>query len=135
MEGMTGRGSVAGADRAAAVVLVAVGLGFGLPVPVALEHLRRTGDLPMTPFGFRAYSGPFESLGPPAFAALLGAFAAVCAADVAAGVLTWRGDPRGPRLAAAVTIPGAALGLGFALPFYLASIPIRSGLLLLGRRR
>lgn len=135
MEPISGPPSVAGADRAAAVVLVAVGLGFGLPIPIVLDHLRRTGELPVTPFGFRAYSGPFEALGVPAFTALLGAFAAVCAVDVAAGFLTWRGDRRGPRLAAVATVPGAALGLGFALPFYLASIPIRSGLLLLGRRR
>ena len=122
-------------DRAAAAVLVAIGLGFGLPVPIVVEHLRRTGELPMTPFGFRAYSGPAEALGPEAFEALLWAFAAVCAADVAAGVLTWRGDARGPRLAAVATPPGLALGLGFALPFYLAAIPIWSVLLLAGRRR
>jgi hypothetical protein len=118
----------------AAGVLAAVGLGFGVPVPIVVDHLRRTGELPLTPWGFRAFSGPFEPLGPQAFTALLWAFCAVCATDVAAGVLTWRGDPGGPRLAAAATIPGVALGLGFALPIYLASIPVRCGLLLLGRR-
>jgi hypothetical protein len=121
--------------RAAAVVLVAVGLGFGIPVPIAVDHLQRTGTLPLTPFGFRAYSGPFESLGPTAFSVLAWALAAICAVDVVAGVLTWRGDPRGPRLAAIATPPGLVLGLGFALPIYLAAIPIRTALLLAGRQR
>jgi hypothetical protein len=123
------------AERAAAIALVATGLGFGLPTPLVLESLRRTGELPMTPFGFRAMSGPFERLGPDAFSALLVALAAVCATDVAAGILTWRGDRRGPRLAAAATPPGVVLALGFALPFYLAAVPIWSGLLIVGRRR
>jgi hypothetical protein len=123
------------AERAAAVILVAVGLGFGVPTPFVLEHLRRTGELPMTPFGFRAMSGPFERLGPETFGALMLAFGVVCAADVAAGAWTWRGNPSGRRLAAIATPPGAVLGLGFALPFYLAAIPAWSALLLFGRRR
>jgi hypothetical protein len=122
-------------ERTAAVVLAAIGLGFGVPTPIVLEHLRRTGELPMTPWGFRAMSGPFERLGPEAFSTLLVAFAAVCAADVAAGVLVWRGDPRGLRLAAVATPPGVVLGLGFALPFYLAAVPVWSTLLVIGRRR
>lgn len=123
-----------GAERAAAIVLIATGLGFGVPTPFVLDHLRRTGELPMTPFGFRAMSGPFERLGPEAFSALLVALAAICAADVAAGALTWRGDRRGPRLAGIATPPGIVLGLGFALPFYLAAVPLWSALLVLGRR-
>jgi hypothetical protein len=123
------------ARRAAAAVLVAVGIGFGVPVPWAVDHIDRTGELPMTPWGFRAYSGPFETLGMERFKALAWAFAVVCALDVIAGILTWRGDPRGPRLAAATTPPGVVLGLGFALPIYLASIVVRSVLLIAGRRR
>ena len=133
---MTGMGDPpSSAQRIAAVTLIATGLGFGVPTPLVLAHLRRTGELPMTPFGFRAMSGPFERLGPRAFRALLIALGAVCAADVAAGTLTWRGDRRGPRLAAIATPPGLVLGLGFALPFYLAAVPIWSLLLWLGRRR
>ncbi len=122
-------------DRAAAAILIAIGLGFGIPTPFVLAYLARTGDLPMTPWGFRAMSGPFERLGPEAFTALGVAFAGVCAVDVVAGTLLWRGDGRGRTVAAAVTPAGVALGLGFALPFYLASIPLRSVPLLLGRRR
>ena len=123
------------AERAAAIVLVATGLGFGVPTPFVLEHLQRTGELPMTPFGFRAMSGPFEALGPGPFSALLVGLAGVCAADVVAGALIWRGDGRGRRLAAISTPPGVVLGLGFALPFYLAAVPIWTILLALGRRR
>jgi len=114
---------------------VAVGVGFAIPVPWAVRHLDETGELPMTPWGFRAYSGPFEALGPERFKALAWAFALVCLTDVIAGLLTWRGDRRGPRLAAVATPPGVVLGLGFALPIYLASIVLRSALLLAGRRR
>lgn len=131
MRGSTG----SKAYRAAAAVLVAVGVGFGVPVPFVVDHLDRTGEPPMTPWGFRAYSGPFESLGAERFKALLWAFAAVCVADVVAGLLAWRGDRRGPRIAAVATPPGVALGLGFALPIYLASIVLRSILLVVGRRR
>jgi hypothetical protein len=126
---------VSRAYSAAAAVLVAVGIGFGTPVPIVVDHLDRTGELPMTPWGFRAYSGPFESLGPERFKMLAWAFALVCLLDVLAGVLTWRGDRRGPRLAAIATPPGVVLGVGFALPIYLASIALRSLLLVTGRRR
>ena len=127
--------TVTRAHRAAAAVLVSVGVGFGVPVPWAVGHLDRTGELPMTPWGFRVYSGPFEELGPERFKALAWAFALVCLADVIAGLLTWRGDRRGPRIAAVATPPGVVLGLGFALPIYLASIALRSVLLIAGRRR
>lgn len=127
--------TVTKARRAAAAVLVAVGVGFGVPVPWAVGNLDRTGELPMTPWGFRAYSGPFESLGAVRFKVLAWAFAVVCVCDVAAGLLTWRGDRRGPQLAAVATPPGTVLGLGFALPIYLASIVLRSILLVAGRRR
>ena len=127
--------SVTGAHRAAAALLIAVGVGFGLPIPWAVDHLDRTGELPMTPWGFRAYSGPFEELGPERFKLLAWAFALVCLTEVIAGLLTWRGDRRGPRLAALATPPGVVLGLGFALPIYLASIVLRSLLLVAGRRR
>jgi hypothetical protein len=121
-------------DRAAAGILVVIGLGFGLATPIVIAHLRRTGELPMTPWGFRAMSGPFERFDQNVFSALLIAFGAVCAADVAAGALLWRGDPRGRPLAAVATPPGVILGLGFALPFYLAAVPAWSALLVLGRR-
>ena len=120
--------------RAASVGYVLPGLGFGIGALVTIRHLAEHGELPMTPWGFRAYSGPFEELGPERFKALAWVFAVVCACDVLAGLLTWRGDRRGPRLVAVATPPGVVLGLGFALPIYLASIVLRSILMLAGRR-
>src|SRR4029079_13747133 len=95
------------------------------PLPRGLANGPGTGELPMTPWGFRAMSGPFERLGPARFTACAWAFGAVCGGEVTAGVLIWRGDARGRRLAVALTPPGVVLGLGFALPIYLASIPLR----------
>ena len=44
-------------------------------MPFTLAHLARTGALPISPFGFRSFSGPFEQLGRDAFTALAGRFA------------------------------------------------------------
>ena len=60
------------AIRAAAATYVVLGLGFGTGSVVTLVYLAREGELPMTPWGFRSMSGPFEELGPDAFT-LLGA--------------------------------------------------------------
>jgi len=122
------------AIRAAALSYLALGLGFGIGGVVTLSHLARTGELPMTPWGFRSMSGPFEALGGDRFAALGWALVGVCALDVVAGVWLWQGRRRGLRLALATTAPGLVLGAGFALPFLLVGVPIRVVLLLAGRR-
>lgn len=109
--------------------------GFGLTMPFALAHLARTGELPMTPFGFRAFSGPFERLGPGPFTALGWALVGVCAAEVVAGVWLWRSQRRGARLGLATTPFALALGGGFALPFLLIPAPIRAGLVLAARKQ
>lgn len=57
------------AVRIAALLYVA-DAGFGIAMPITLAHLARTGELPMTPFGFRSFSGPFEQLGRDAFTGL-----------------------------------------------------------------
>ena len=44
--------------RLAGVTYVALGLGFGVGTLVVLARLARDGELPMTPWGFRALSGP-----------------------------------------------------------------------------
>jgi len=46
-----------------------LGAAFGIGALWATVHLRRTGELPMTPWGFRALSGPFERFGSDAFSA------------------------------------------------------------------
>jgi hypothetical protein len=125
----TTRGSVPLRTRVAAV-LFAGDAAFGVVMPVALASLWRTGQLPMTPWGFRAFSGPFEGLGPAAFTALGSTLMAVCALDVVAGVRLWRGERSGARLGLAMTPLALALGAGFALPFLLIPAPIRAALIL-----
>lgn len=119
--------------RVAALLFIA-DVGFGIAMPITLAHLARTGELPMSPFGFRAFSGPFEQLGRGGFTALGWALVAVCALDVLAGVWLWQGKRRGVRLGLATTPFAFALGLGFALPFLLLLAPIRAALVLAGRQ-
>lgn len=120
--------------RVAAVMYVMLGLGFGVGTAVTLAYFARDGELPMTPWGFRSLSGPFEQLGPQLFTALGVGLIGVCALDAVAGVWLWQGRRRGARLGLATTVPALALGAGFALPFLLAGVPMRVALVLAGRR-
>ncbi|HEV8489134.1 MAG TPA: hypothetical protein VGQ58_05050 [Candidatus Limnocylindrales bacterium] len=117
-----------------AALLFLADAGFGIAMPIALAHLARTGELPLSPWGFRAFSGPFEQLGRDAFTVLGWALVAVCALDVLAGVWLWLGKRRGASLGLGTTPFALALGIGFALPFLLLLAPIRAGLVLSGRR-
>lgn len=119
--------------RIAAASLI-LDAGFGVAMPIALTHLDRTGELPMTPWGFRAFSGPFEQLGRDRFAILGWSLVAVCALDVVAGVWLWRERRRGAILALATTPVAFSLAVGFALPFMLLPAPIRAALIVAGRR-
>lgn len=111
-----------------------LGAGFGIGSVVTLVHFGRHGELPMTPWGFRSMSGPFEELGPQRFIALGWALVGVCILDVLAGIWLWHGKRRGARLGLATSPLALALGVGFALPFLLAGVPIRAALVLAGRR-
>jgi hypothetical protein len=123
------------AIRAAAVLYVALGLGFGLGALVALDHDRRHGEMPMTPWGFRAFAGgPFDAVPREGFTALLWTVVGVCALDVVAGRWLARGRRRGATLGLATTPLAFILSAGFALPFLLVGVPIRAGLVLAGRR-
>ena len=108
--------------------------GFAVTTPFVLSHLARHGELPMTPWGFRALSGPFERLGPETFTALGWALVGVCTLDVVAGVWLWQGRRRGAALGLAMSPFALALAGGFALPFLAAPVPIRAALVLAGRR-
>ena len=123
-----------GATRAAAVLYVLLGLGFGIGGAWATEHFRRAGELPMTPWGFRALAGPFETVGAGRFIALGWSLVVVCALDVLAGRWLWQGRRRGAALGLATTPAAFVLGAGFALPFLLIGLPIRVALILIGRR-
>ena len=120
--------------RVAGAVYLALGIGFGAGAAVTLLHLARHGELPMTPWGFRSLSGPFEGLGAERFSMLGWSFVAVCALDTLAGFLLWQGRRRGARLGMVTSPLAFILGLGFALPFLLVGVPIRLGLTWAGRR-
>ena len=122
------------AIRAAAVTYVALGLGFGAGSVVTMAYLARDGQLPMTPWGFRSMSGPFEQLGPGGFTILGSALVGVCALQVVAGAQLWQGHRRGAQLAVATTPLALGLGAGFALPFLLVGEPIGAALVVVGRR-
>jgi hypothetical protein len=122
------------AVRAAAVMYLVMGVGFGVGAVVTLAALARDGELPMTPWGFRSMSGPFEQLGPGPFTALGWAFVGVCVLDVVTGIWLWQGRRRGAWLGLATTPLALGLGAGFALPFLLLGAPIRASLLLAGRQ-
>jgi hypothetical protein len=119
--------------RIAALLFIA-DAGFGIAMPLTLAHLARTGELPMSPFGFRSFSGPFESLGRDAFTGLGWGLVAVCALDVLSGIWLWQGKRRGATLGLATTPFALALGIGFALPFLLLLAPIRAALVVSGWR-
>jgi hypothetical protein len=120
--------------RWAALAFVLPAAAFGLPTPLVLDHLRRTGELPMTPFGFRSHAGPFEAVGPDGFQVLGWALVVVCLLDALAGIWLWQGRRRGARLGVALTPASLALAMGFAFPFLLAAIPIRLLLVAVARR-
>jgi hypothetical protein len=120
--------------RAAAAMYAVLGVGFGVGAVLTLAHYARHGELPMTPWGFRSMSGPFEELGQQRFIALGWALVGVCILDVLAGIWLWQGKRRGALLGLATSPLAFALGVGFALPFLLAGVPIRAALVLAARR-
>jgi hypothetical protein len=122
------------AARASGAIEAVLGAGFGLGAIATLRHLEANGELPLTPFGFRSMSGPFEQLGQERFALLGWALVAVCVVDVVAGIWLWRRRRRGFRLGLVTAVPLFALGVGFALPFLLVGVPLRVALALAARR-
>ena len=123
------------AARAAALLYGLLGVGFGAGAAAALARLARDGELPMTPWGFRALDGPLARIDTGTTMAAGAALIAVCAADTAISVGLWRGRRWAGRLALATTPAALALGLGFELPFLLAGIPARVALVAAAWRR
>jgi hypothetical protein len=121
--------------RGSGALHVALGLGFGAGSVLTIAHLLRTGELPMTPFGFRSMAGgPFDSLGTGSFATLGIALSALCAADVLAGAWLWQSRRKGLNLALLTSIPALGLAIGFALPFLIIGVPSRVALAWAARR-
>ncbi|WP_299929616.1 hypothetical protein [uncultured Nocardioides sp.] len=103
--------------RAAAVCSLVLGLGFGLPGSYGAWCYARNGEV-WRFLGFPTYGGgPFERWGLPTSLPLLLGFVAVCAAEVAVGVLLWRDTAAAPWLALALLPVELVFWIGFALPF------------------
>jgi hypothetical protein len=128
------RASEATSVRAAGMIEILLSLGFGGGAAWTMVHLAQNGELPMTPWGFRSMSGPFEALGQQTFSVLGWALVAVCALDVLAGLWLLQRRRSGFGLGLVTAVPQLALGLGFALPFLLVGVPIRVVLAVAGRR-
>ena len=112
--------------RVGAGLLWFIGLSFGGPAVWCAVRVASGQDLPMT-MGFRAFDGPFAARFDDArMAALLLAFAAVCLADIVAGVLLWRHSMVGAWLALATLPLGAVFWYGFALPIPPMAALVRS---------
>lgn len=129
--------SAAGASNTGMTVAAALaafpGLGFGIPCAMGMVHLARTGEV-WTFMGFPTYGkGPFEKAGLPTTLPLLGAFLAVCTAEVATAWLLWR-RPRVGAPVSLVLLPAELLfWAGFALPFG-PPFGIARAILVLGQR-
>jgi hypothetical protein len=119
--------------RAAGAIYLVLGIGFGAGAAVTLLHFARHGELPMTPWGFRSMSGPFEGLGAGRFSMLGWSFVAVCTIDALAGIWLWQGRRRGATLGMVTSPLAFILGVGFALPFLLVGVPVRLALTWAGR--
>ena len=103
--------------RAAAVCSLVLGLGFGLSGSYGAWYYARHSEVWMF-LGFPTYGdGPFERWGLSTSLPLLLGFVAVCAAEVAVGVLLWRGTATAPWLALALLPVELVFWIGFALPF------------------
>lgn len=120
--------------RWAALSFVLPALAFGIPTPLVIDHVRRTGDLPWTPFGFQSHAGPFfDQFGPAGFVNVAWAFVGACLLDLLAGVWLWQGRRRGAWLGAAMTPVTLFFAVGFAFPFLLVALPLRLLLLVVAR--
>lgn len=103
--------------RTAAVCAAASGLGFGLPAAYAPWYFAEHGRVWIFA-GFPTYGeGPFEAVGIPTSVPLLIVFALVCATEVVAAWLLWRGRRAGIVLALVLLPVEIAFWIGFALPF------------------
>lgn len=102
---------------AAGVVTALLGLGFGVPCLIGLVHLARTGQV-WTFLGFPTYGGgPFERMGLESSVPLLGAYLAVCAAEVVVAALIVLDSPAASTASWTLLPFELVFWIGFALPF------------------
>jgi hypothetical protein len=113
------------AAKGAALAYLLPAIGFGIPTPFVLRYLARTHELPMTPFGFRSHSGPFEALGRDRFIGLGAVLMVSCLIDALAGAWLWRGRRRAAIIGISATPLTLLMAYGFAFPFLFLAIPVR----------
>jgi len=102
---------------AAGFCSILLGLGFGIPAVAGTVHFARTGETWML-LGFPTYGGgPFERIGLPTSVPLLIAFAIVCLAEVAVGVMLLLDVPHAATLGYVLLPVELVFWVGFALPF------------------
>lgn len=103
--------------RAASVLAWIAGLMFGVPCVYGIWYFADHGQVWMF-LGFPTYGeGPFEDIGLETTVWLLTAFLLVCAAEVVAGWMLWRGRRASVVLALALLPVEFAFWIGFSLPF------------------
>jgi hypothetical protein len=117
--------------QVAGVLSWLLGLGFGIPGVLGIRHFAQTGHV-WELWGFPTYGGgPFEHLGVQTNVPLLGAFVAVCVAELVTGTMLLAGAP-GAVAASWVLLPfELVFWIGFALPLGPVVALVRTALVLL----
>lgn len=102
--------------RLAAVMFALNGVGFGLSSLGASLYLARSGSLPVVA-GFRAFSGPFERIGWPAFTWMLVLFGVLSLLELLPAVWLWRGLKAGAIAGVLLSGVNLVFWSGFDLPY------------------
>ena len=126
-------------NRIVGLMYAVPGVGWAVSTLAVLLYLRRRGELPMTPFGWRLLGGPYPAIGTDRLTPLGWVFAStlvlVSGLDVVIGRWLWEGRRRGALLALVLAPVSLLLGRLFALPYLLLMAPIRAVLTLASWQR
>ena len=125
--------------RITAVIYAVPGVGWAASLLAVLLYLKRRGELPMTPFGFRLLGGPYPQIGTerltPLGWALAWLLVGLSGLDVLVGRWLWQRRRRGAVVALALAPLSFVLGRLFALPYLLVMAPLRALLVLMSWRQ
>ena len=127
------------ARRVAAILYLVPGLGIAISTLMVLAYQQRSGELPMTPFGWRLMGSTVPGMGgdqlTPMGTALAWLLIGVSAVDAATGRWLWQDRRRGKVVGLATTPVNVGLGLLFQVPFLIVVPPLRAGLVIVGSWR